>query len=192
MNINVVDINESRIKKWNSDNLDELPVYEPGLDRIIRKCRGVNLHFSSDLKDKISIADMIFISVNTPTKNRGIGAGKASDLRWIESSARDIARYAKGRTIVVEKSTLPVKTAKTIKEILYSSKNNQKNCDFEILSNPEFLAEGSAINDLQNPDRVLIGGEDSKAIEELSNIYLHWVDSEKLLKQIYGVQSFRN
>ena len=182
LNINVVDINESRIEKWNSDNLDELPIYEPGLDQIIRKCRGVNLHFSTDLKENISIADMIFISVNTPTKNRGIGAGKASDLRWIESSARDIAKYAKGRTIVVEKSTLPVKTAETIKKILYSSKNNQKNCDFEILSNPEFLAEGSAINDLQNPDRVLIGGEDSKAIEELSNIYLHWVDSEKIIK----------
>ncbi len=168
ININVVDINKTRITQWNSDDLDQLPVYEPGLGNIIKKCRGINLHFSSDLERNISIADMVFISVNTPTKTRGIGAGKASDLRWIESSARAIAKYATGKTIVVEKSTLPVKTAETIKKILYSSIDNNKDCKFEILSNPEFLSEGSAINDLQNPDRVLIGGDNSKAIEELS------------------------
>ena len=115
---NVVDTNRMRIEKWNSDDLKNLPIYEPGLEELILKCRHKNLHFSSDIKKHISQADMIFISVNTPIKERGLGAGKASDLKWVEASARQISKYAKGFTIVVEKSTLPVKTAETIKQIL--------------------------------------------------------------------------
>ena len=121
LNIYVVDKNQSRIKAWNSKDLEKLPVYEPGLDKIIQRCRGRNLHFSIAIKENIEKADMVFISVNTPTKKRGIGAGKASDLKWVEACARQVAQYAKGHTIVVEKSTLPVRTAETIMSILDSS-----------------------------------------------------------------------
>ena len=123
--VNVVDINKERIELWNSCDLDKLPVYEPGLDKIIERCRGRNLNFSNDISRKIASADMIFISVNTPTKKKGLGAGQASDLKWVEASTRQVAKYAKGHTIVVEKSTLPVKTAKVIKNILKSSKQIQ-------------------------------------------------------------------
>ena len=156
--VNVVDLNRERIAAWNSENLSELPIFEPGLKNIITRRRGENLHFSCDVEMNIALADMIFISVNTPIKKSGIGAGMASDLKWVESSTRQILEHAQGNTIVVEKSTLPVKTAKTIKSILESNKNSNKN--FSVLSNPEFLAEGTAIDDLINPDRVLIGGED--------------------------------
>ena len=184
--INIVDINKERIDLWNSTNLDNLPIFEPGLDKIISKCRNKNLHFSTDIEKNIAKADMIFISVNTPTKTKGLGAGKASDLKWVESSARQIAKFAKGYTIIVEKSTLPIRTAETIKNILITSNQNKyKEKDslqrFDILSNPEFLAEGSAINDLENPDRVLIGGENKKAINALKDIYLEWVDESKIL-----------
>ena len=141
----------------------KLPVFEPGLKNIVKKCRGKNLFFSSNIEENIANADIIFISVNTPTKIKGIGAGYASDLRWIESSTRTIAKFARNHTIVVEKSTLPVKTAETIKSILlssYESLDEKVNKTFWILSKSEFLAEGTAINDLQNPDRVLIGGDD--------------------------------
>jgi len=183
--VNVVDTNKSKIELWNSENLDELPIYEPGLTDLISKNRGKNLFFTSNISDSIRKADMIFISVNTPTKTKGLGAGYASDLKWVESSARQVAKFADGHTIVVEKSTLPVRTAQTIKSILlaYEEKGdfqgNKKS--FSILSNPEFLAEGTAINDLQKPDRVLIGGEDRNAIKLLKNIYLNWVDSNKIL-----------
>ena len=187
--IDVVDINDQRIKKWNSDELSELPVYEPGLDRVIEKCRGRNLFFSTKISECIAKADIVFISVNTPTKKKGIGAGYASDLKWIESSARQIAAFSKNHTIVVEKSTLPVKTAETIKNILYSTKSvSEKNSidkekkSFSIVSNPEFLAEGSAINDLQNPDRVLIGGDDDYSINEIASIYENWIEKEKIIK----------
>ena len=187
--VNVVDINEERIRLWNCSDLKKLPIYEPNLDEIIGKCRGVNLFFSNNIKECIEQADMIFLSVNTPTKTKGIGAGYASDLKWIEASSRQIAEFARNHTIVVEKSTLPVKTAETIKSILNSSTLRKKNIDyqnikktFSILSNPEFLAEGSAINDLENPDRVLIGGEDEESIKKLSNIYENWVDSEKIIE----------
>ena len=184
--INVVDTNKLRINQWNDSDLEELPVYEPGLKEIIQRCRNKNLFFSVNVQKHIEEADMIFISVNTPTKTKGIGAGKASDLKWIEASARQIGKYARGETIVVEKSTLPVKTAETIKEILLSSlkseqENNCKLNKFSILSNPEFLAEGTAINDLENPDRVLIGGEDNKAIEALKAIFLNWVNGNKII-----------
>ena len=183
--VNVVDINTSRIASWNSPDFDNLPVFEPGLADILKKCRNRNLFFSCDTEKHISESDMIFISVNTPTKTKGIGAGQASDLKWIEASARQIAKYAKGETIVVEKSTLPVKTAAVIKSILLtlssSNQSKDKNNKFYILSNPEFLAEGTAINDLNNPDRVLIGGEDERAISYLKDIYLNWVKEEKII-----------
>ena len=188
--VNVVDINKERIKAWNSSDLSKLPVYEPGLDQIIKKCRGKNLFFSSKVEESITNADIVFISVNTPTKQKGIGAGYASDLKWVESSAREIAKFSKNHTIVVEKSTLPVKTAETIKKILYSASNVIDEIDksdeadkktYSIISNPEFLAEGNAINDLQNPDRVLIGGEDQNAIKIISKIYETWVDSKKII-----------
>ena len=126
INVNVVDKNSERIELWNSSNLDLLPIYEPGLDKIILRCRGKNLNFSTKIKEKISSADMIFISVNTPTKTKGIGAGQASDLKWVEACAREVAMFATGHTIVVEKSTLPVKTAEVIKSILTTSKSNTK------------------------------------------------------------------
>ena len=184
--IDVVDINNERIKNWNSNDLSKLPVFEPGLDKIVKHCRGENLFFSINIKESISKADIIFISVNTPTKKKGLGAYYASDLSWIEASARQIAKFARNHTIIVEKSTLPVKTAETIKNILDSCKEENINkdcCDvtFSIISNPEFLAEGSAVNDLQNPDRVLIGGEEEDAINVISDIYKHWVDSEKII-----------
>ncbi len=182
--VNVVDTNYSRIELWNENDFSKLPIYEPGLDKIVKKCRGKNLHFSTNISEHITKADLIFISVNTPTKTKGIGAGQAVDLKYVEACAREISKYAKDYTIVVEKSTLPVKTAQTIKEILeakidHKSNNNKKK--FSVLSNPEFLAEGSAINDLENPDRVLIGGEDKKAIDALVNIYSFWVNKEKVL-----------
>ena len=183
--VNVVDINTSRIAAWNSPDFDNLPVFEPGLADILKKCRNRNLFFSCDTEKHISEADMIFISVNTPTKTKGIGAGQASDLKWIEASARQIAKYAKGETIVVEKSTLPVKTAAVIKSILLtlssSNQSKDKNNKFYILSNPEFLAEGTAINDLLFPDRVLIGGENDASIQALNKIYENWVPHEKIL-----------
>ncbi len=183
--VEVVDISDQRIEKWNSDDCNDLPIYEPGLSEIIERCRDKNLHFSTSIKEKICESDMIFISVNTPTKKRGLGAGKASDLKWIEGCARQVAEYSTGHTIIVEKSTLPVRTAETIMSILSSSKNsnnlNEKESTFDVLSNPEFLSEGTAINDLKYPDRVLIGGENTEAIEALSKIYRNWVPKEKIL-----------
>ena len=183
--VNIVDINEEKISLWNNNNLELLPIYEPGLADIIKKCRGVNLHFSTSIKKNIREADMIFISVNTPTKTKGIGAGKASDLKWVEACARQVAEFSNGHTIVVEKSTLPVRTAEAIISILeaYKSSNlEDKQSSFDVLSNPEFLAEGSAIYDLKNPDRILIGGENDEAIEALCAIYKNWVSNEKILK----------
>jgi len=180
---NVVDINEKRIALWNNEDLSKLPVFEPGLQELIVKTRNKNLFFSTNLKEAIKSADIIFISVNTPTKTKGLGAGKSSDLKWVEASAREVARYATGYTIVVEKSTLPVRTAEVIVNILNSAKTNSKREEirFDVLSNPEFLAEGTAIKDLDNPDRVLIGGENKNAMIELSNIYKAWVPEEKIL-----------
>ena len=179
--IEVVDINEGRINAWNNDDLTKLPVFEPGLSRIIREVRGRNLIFSTSVKDSIKKADMVFISVNTPIKEKGIGAGETSDLRWVESCARQISEVSEGHTIVVEKSTLPVKTAQTIKDILFSSKYQTSEKSFSVLSNPEFLAEGTAIKDLEEPDRVLIGGDDEEAMKALKDIYLNWIPPEKLI-----------
>ena len=169
----------------NDKNTSKLPIFEPGLEEIIIRRRNKNLFFTCDLENAISNADMIFISVNTPTKTKGIGAGKASDLKWVEASARQIAKFAKTETIVVEKSTLPVKTAETIKKILSKSQENDFKTEkkrFYVLSNPEFLSEGNAIKDLENPDRVLIGGDDDKAISLLTRIYLNWVPENKIIK----------
>jgi len=184
--VEVVDINQERISAWNNKDFDNLPVYEPGLSEIVKRCRNRNLFFSNLLEEKIKNADMVFISVNTPTKTKGVGAGKASDLKWVEVCARQVAKFARGHTIVVEKSTLPVRTAEVIKSILESSANNScpdtANSSFDVLSNPEFLSEGTAISDLTNPDRILIGGENEEAIEALSEVYRNWVSDEKILK----------
>ena len=177
--VTVVDLNERRIVAWNDDDLAQLPVYEPGLAEVVGRCRGRNLHFTTEVDNAIAGADMVFLSVNTPTKTKGIGAGQASDLRWIEASARQVAACANGHTIVVEKSTLPVRTAETVKTILAAGPTGKS---FSVLSNPEFLAEGTAIPDLENPDRVLIGGEDSAAIEALAAIYGQWVPPERILR----------
>ena len=172
----VVDINSSRIKNWNSEDFSKLPIYEPGLEKLLRRCRNKNLFFTTDIEISIAEADMIFLSVNTPTKTKGVGAGKASDLKWVEASARQIAKYAKNHTIVVEKSTLPVRTAETIEKILDISNaeqiDNHKTKTFSVLSNPEFLSEGNAIKDLEFPDRVLIGGSNEEAIDALEYLYI--------------------
>ena len=182
----VVDINASRIKNWNSEDFSQLPIYEPGLDKLLRKCRNKNLFFTTDIEISIAQADMIFLSVNTPTKTKGVGAGKASDLKWVEASTRQIAKYAKNHTIVVEKSTLPVRTAETIEKILDISNADQiynhKTKTFSVLSNPEFLSEGNAIKDLEFPDRVLIGGSNEQAIDALEYLYTKWVPKEKILR----------
>ena len=182
----VVDLSKSRIDAWNSEDYSKLPIYEPGLDKLLKNCRNKNLFFSIDIDSAISEADMIFISVNTPTKEKGIGAGKASDLKWIEASARQISEFAKGHTIVVEKSTLPVRTAETIKKILDSSNHHsykEENIKtFSVLSNPEFLSEGNAVKDLESPDRVLIGGEDEKAIDALQDLYINWISRKRIIR----------
>jgi len=178
INVTVVDLNVERIAAWNDSDLSKLPVYEPGLDAIVAEARGRNLFFSADVELAIDQADMIFISVNTPTKTYGKGKGQAADLKFIELCARQIAAVAKSDKIVVEKSTLPVRTAEALKSILHNTGNGVK---FDILSNPEFLAEGTAVADLQNPDRVLIGGESEEAIQALVNVYAAWVPQENII-----------
>ncbi|MGJ1403277.1 nucleotide sugar dehydrogenase [Sphingobacterium siyangense] len=176
--VTVVDLNQARIDAWNDTDLEKLPVYEPGLDVVVSDARGRNLFFSTDVEKAIDEADMIFISVNTPTKTYGKGKGQAADLKYIELCARQIAAVAKSDKIVVEKSTLPVRTAAALKSILDNTGNG---VNFHILSNPEFLAEGTAVTDLHNPDRVLIGGEDAEAIEALVQVYEAWVPRERIL-----------
>ncbi|CDP00416.1 unnamed protein product [Coffea canephora] len=175
----VVDISQPRISAWNSDHL---PIYEPGLDDVVKQCRGKNLFFSNDVEKHVAEADIVFVSVNTPTKSQGLGAGKAADLTYWESAARMIADVSKSAKIVVEKSTVPVKTAEAIEKILT---HNSKGINFQILSNPEFLAEGTAIQDLFDPDRVLIGGRETpeglKAVQTLKEVYAHWVPEERII-----------
>jgi UDPglucose 6-dehydrogenase len=183
INVTVVDINAERIAKWNSENLEELPVYEPGLPEIVKETRNKNLFFSTEVDKNIADADIIFISVNTPTKTYGKGKGQAADLKNIELCARNIAKVCTEDKIVVEKSTLPVRTAEALKSILHNTGNGVK---FEVLSNPEFLAEGTAIEDLQNADRVLIGGDDTPsgqiAKDALCSIYEQWLPKERVLQ----------
>lgn len=176
--VTVVDLNKTRIDAWNDENLENLPIYEPGLDEVVAEARGRNLFFSTDVEKAIDEADMIFISVNTPTKTYGKGKGQAADLKFIELCARQIAAVAKSDKIVVEKSTLPVRTAAALKSILDNTGNG---VNFHILSNPEFLAEGTAVSDLHKPDRVLIGGENDDAIEALVDVYAGWVPRDKIL-----------
>jgi UDPglucose 6-dehydrogenase len=177
--VRVVDMNAARIAAWESKTL---PIYEPGLAEIVAKVRGRNLHFSTDVKGAILAADIVFVAVNTPTKSSGVGSGRAADLRFIESVARTIAECATGPKIIVEKSTIPVKTAETIKDILAA---NSRGIKFQVLSNPEFLAEGTAVVDLLNPDRVLIGGERTRegaaAVKKLADVYARWVPRERIV-----------
>jgi len=181
INVTVVDANPERIKAWNGP-LNALPVYEPGLAEVVKEARGRNLFFSEDISGNIERAEMIFMAVNTPTKTEGEGAGMAADLRYVEACAKDIAKYSKSDKIVIEKSTLPVRTAEKIKEIL---EENSNGIHFEILSNPEFLAEGTAIQDLFKSDRVLIGGDQTesgqKAVQALVDVYANWIPEEKIL-----------
>jgi UDPglucose 6-dehydrogenase len=177
--VTIVDINEERIAAWNDEDLSNLPIYEPGLAEIVEETRGKNLFFSTDIDSAINESEMIFISVNTPTKTYGKGKGMAADLKYVELCARNIAEVATTNKIVVEKSTLPVRTAQAIKSILHNTGSDVK---FEILSNPEFLAEGTAIQDLLNPDRVLIGGESQSAIESLATVYGSWVSQDRILR----------
>ena len=183
INVTVVDINENRIAAWNDENVENIPIYEPGLADVVKEARGRNLFFSTEVDAAIDRADMIFISVNTPTKTYGIGKGMAADLKFIELCARQIARVSKNDKIVVEKSTLPVRTAQALKNILENTGNG---VNYHILSNPEFLAEGTAVDDLMEPDRVLIGGDietekGKEAVQSLVDIYSHWVPKERIL-----------
>ena len=180
--VNVVDMNANKIAAWNSKDLDNLPVYEPGLSKVVDEARGRNLFFSTEVDKHIYDAEMIFISVNTPTKTSGEGMGYAADLKYVEACAKQIAQVSKTDKIIVEKSTVPVRTSEKIKQILRS---NNSDVDFQILSNPEFLAEGTAMRDLEIPDRVLIGGdktiEGEKAIASLIEIYSSWVPKKNIL-----------
>uniref|UniRef100_A0A4W5QN11 UDP-glucose 6-dehydrogenase n=1 Tax=Hucho hucho TaxID=62062 RepID=A0A4W5QN11_9TELE len=178
--VTVVDVNEDRIRAWNSDSL---PIFELGLQEVVDSCRGVNLFFSTDIDEAIKNADLVFISVNTPTKTFGMGKGRAADLKYIEACARRIADVSSGCKIVVEKSTVPVRAAESIRRIFNA--NTKSSLSFQVLSNPEFLAEGTAITDLKNPDRVLIGGDETPegqhAIQALRSIYEHWVPKNKII-----------
>jgi len=179
IDVTVVDPNAARIAAWNSATL---PVYEPGLAEVVQQARGRNLHFQTDVEAAVHAGDIIFVCVGTPTKTSGIGAGRAADLRYIESAARMIAAVSDGPKIIVEKSTIPVKTADTLLTILRS---NSARGEFQVLSNPEFLAEGTAIADLENPDRILIGGERTpageRAMATLVDIYARWVPRERII-----------
>ncbi|KAJ3280242.1 UDP-glucose 6-dehydrogenase 1 [Borealophlyctis nickersoniae] len=178
--VTIVDLNQARIDAWNSD---ELPIFEPGLDEVVFACRGKNLFFSTEVDKAILESDLIFVSVNTPTKKSGIGAGYAADLAYVESATRRIAQIAQSSKIVVEKSTVPCRTAESMRTILEA--NSPNGIRFDILSNPEFLAEGTAISDLMNPDRVLIGSlqtpEGLKAQQTLASVYAHWVPTEQII-----------
>ncbi|CEL95669.1 unnamed protein product [Vitrella brassicaformis CCMP3155] len=176
----VLDISQSRIAAWNSD---QLPIYEPGLDDVVKECRGRNLHFTTDVSGMVKECDIIFVSVNTPTKTRGLGAGRAADLATWELAARCIAENADGPKIVIEKSTVPVRTAAAVQRVLEA--NEKPDVKFVILSNPEFLAEGTAMKDLEKPDRVLLGGPEDEdgqfALKLLVDVYANWVPREKIL-----------
>src|SRR5690606_34789024 len=178
LEVTVVDVNKARIDAWNSEDLTGLPIYEPGLADVVDEVRNKNLFFSTDIEKAIQEADMIFISVNTPTKTYGKGKGQAADLKYIELCARQIASVATTSKIIVEKSTIPVRTAATIKDIL---DHTGKGVTFDVLSNPEFLAEGTAINDLKNPIHILMGGEYKEAIQMLKDIYSSWVPDDRII-----------
>jgi UDPglucose 6-dehydrogenase len=177
--VTIVDLSQARIDAWNSD---DLPIYEPGLDKIVKAVRGKNLHFSTEVDKGIAAADIVFVAVNTPTKKVGIGAGRAADLTYWELAARKIAAVSTTPKIVVEKSTVPIKTAEAISVVLHGAGKTR----FDVLSNPEFLAEGTAMEDLDAPDRVLIGGtmdaNGRKACQTLADVYAHWIPEERILQ----------
>jgi UDPglucose 6-dehydrogenase len=181
--VTVVDLNTERIAAWNDTDTKNIPIYEPGLSAVVDEARDRNLFFSTNVEKAIDEAQMIFISVNTPTKTYGSGKGMAADLKYIELCARQIAAIAKDNKIIVEKSTLPVRTAEAVKSILDNTGNG---VEFQILSNPEFLAEGTAVEDLLAPDRVLIGGDPSeageRAVQALVDIYENWVPVDRILR----------
>jgi UDPglucose 6-dehydrogenase len=180
IDVTVVDINAARIAAWNSTHL---PIYEPGLDEVVARARGRNLFFSTDIAGGIRDCDIIFVSVNTPTKTFGEGAGCAADLQHWELTARQILKHATTNKIVIEKSTLPVRTAEAMERIL---NGDGKGPRFDVLSNPEFLAEGSAIADLESPDRVLIGSHETPegiaARKAVVEIYARWVPRERIIE----------
>jgi UDPglucose 6-dehydrogenase len=178
LDITVVDLDQARIDAWNNLGRGPLPVYEPGLEAVLDRVLGRNLQFSTDVANGIRNADMVFLSVNTPTKQNGHGAGVAADITYIEKAARQIADVAKGHTIVVERSTLPVRTADVLRRIFA----NAPAAGFEVLSNPEFMAEGTAISDLESPDRVLVGGHCDHAVDQLADIYSNWVSPERIIR----------
>jgi UDPglucose 6-dehydrogenase len=177
--VTVVDVNAERVRAWNSDRL---PIFEPGLLEVVREARGRNLFFSTDIAAGIRAADIIFVSVNTPTKTFGQGAGMASDLQYWEKTAHEIVAHADGPKIIVEKSTLPVRTAEAMERIL---QENRKGIGFEVVSNPEFLSEGSAVRDLLQPDRVLIGSRQTdsgtRAARAIADIFACWVDPGRII-----------
>lgn len=181
IDVYVVDSDKIKIDQWNSSSI---PIFEPNLDDIIQDCRGRNLFFTSEVGEQIRLADLIFIAVDTPTKKTGIGKGRASDMKNLEHVARTIAKHSQGDKIIVEKSTVPVKAAESIKSILIANKPD--NIHFDVLSNPEFMAEGTAIENLINPDRILVGGDVStesgkRSIKVLKNLYSRWVDESKVI-----------
>ena len=180
--VTIADIDKNKIEMWNSPNPEDIPIYEPGLSAIVKNHRNKNLFFTTDITHAIKSAEIIFIAVGTPTKEYGQGKGMASDLTYVEQCARTIAEVAETDKIIVEKSTLPVRTADKLNSILSTSEHN---CNFEVLSNPEFLAEGTAINDMLFPDRILIGGENTSsgnhAVKALVNLYSNWIPKEKIL-----------
>ncbi len=178
LDITVVDLDQARIDAWNNLGRGPLPVYEPGLEDVLQRVLGRNLQFSTDVANGIRKADMVFLSVNTPTKRNGHGAGVAADITYIEKAARQIAEEAQGHTIVVERSTLPVRTADVLRRIFA----NAPAARFEVLSNPEFMAEGTAISDLESPDRVLVGGQCAHAVDQLAGIYSQWVSPERIIR----------
>lgn len=182
--VTIVDVNPHRIAAWNSQDLSQLPVFEPGLADVVGECRGRNLFFTTDIDRAIDEAQIVFVSVNTPTKTSGIGSGFAADLRYVEASTRRIASVAKSPKIIVEKSTVPCRTAASMRAILES--NSKPGVAFQILSNPEFLSEGTALQDLLKPDRVLIGSlntpQGNRAAELLSEVYQHWVPEERVIR----------
>lgn len=178
LDITVVDLDQARIDAWNNLGHGKLPVYEPGLEAVLQRVHGRNLQFNTDVAAGIRKADMVFLSVNTPTKRCGHGAGMAADITYIEKAARQIAEEAQGHTIVVERSTLPVRTADVLRRIF----SNSAAAHFDVLSNPEFMAEGTAISDLESPDRVLVGGYSDHAVNQLANIYANWVSPERIIR----------
>lgn len=183
----VVDLNAKRIAAWNSSSL---PIFEPDLADVLRVPRdGVagermpNLTFTTRVDQAVADADIIFVSVNTPTKTHGLGAGSASDLGYLESATRKIAEVSSTNKIVVEKSTVPCRTAESVRDILAA--NGKPGVQFDVISNPEFLAEGTAISDLLYPDRVLIGSildeAGARAASILTDLYAEWVPRDRII-----------